>query len=249
MKTNKTMKIRRTATIIAALCGLAVATQAQVVIGDWQDYQSDGWIDWGNQQSITSAGNVAPAGNYSFMDNAVPGYDTSLQVNNPGGWSQDLAIKLEYQAGGNAAFLDNHLLMFTMSTDGTGATGGWDQMNGLIVNASGWGFNQVPWTDFTATGDQAANGAMPNFYFWGEGFQSQTVTVDYSSLLPLITATADTGYIELIFTCGNGGGAPTYLDFNNIELSGGPVPTPEPSTLALIGLGAAGLFGLRRKNS
>ena len=86
---------------------------------------------------------------------------------------------------------------------------------------------------------------MPNFYFWGEGFQSQTVTVDYSSILPLISA--NPGYIELIFTTNNGGGAPDYLDFNNVVLSGGPVP--EPSTLALIGLGAAGLFWLRRKNS
>ena len=248
MKTNAIMKkLRRTVTIIAAVSGLAVATQAQVTIGSWQDYTDNGWIDWGNGQSITSAANLAPAGNYSFQDGAVPGYDTSLQVANPNGWSQDLAIKLEYQPGGNAAFLNNHLLTFTMSTDGTGSSSGWDQMNALIVNAPGWGFNQVPWTDFTATGDQAANGAMPNFYFWGEGFQSQTVTVDYSSLLPLITATADSGWIELIFTCGNGGGAPDYLDFNNVVLSGGPVP--EPSTLALIGLGAAGLFWLRRKNS
>jgi hypothetical protein len=240
-------KLLRIVSITAVLSGLAVAVQAQTVIGDWTDYSSDGWIDWGNQNSITSAGNLAPVGNYSFVDGAVPGYATSLQVANPGGWSQDLAIKLEYTPGDVAAFLNNHLLTFTMSTDGTGHSSGWDQMNGLIVNAPGWGFNQVPWTDFTATGDQANNGAMPNFYFWGEGFQSQTVTVDYSSLLPLITATADSGYIELIFTCGNGGGAPNYLDFNNVVLSGGPVP--EPSTLALIGLGASALFWLRRKNS
>jgi hypothetical protein len=248
MKTNATMKTRRTASIIAALCGLAVATQAQVTIGDWQDYSPGGWIDWGNGQSITSAGNIAPAGNYSFQDNVVPGYDTSLQVSNPNGWSQDLAIKLEYLPGGNAAFLDNHLLTFTMSVDGTGASGGWDQMNALIINAPGWGFNQVPFSDFTATGDQANNGGMPNFYFgWYSGVVSQTVTVDYSSLLPLITATPSSGWIELIFTCGNGGGAPNYLDFNNVVLSGGEVP--EPSTLALIGLGAAGMFWLRRKNS
>jgi hypothetical protein len=241
-------KLLKIVSITAALSGLAVAAQAQVVIGDWTDYTSDGWIDWGNGQSITAAANQAPVGNYSFVDGAVPAYSTSLQVANPNGWAQDLSIKLEYQPGEVADFLNNHLLTFTMSVNAGTATGGWDQMNALVLNASGWGFNQVPWADFTATGDQAANGVMPNFYFWGQGgVLSQTVTVDYSSLLPEITATAGSGFIELIFTCGNGGGAPNSLDFNNVVLSGGPVP--EPSTLALIGLGAIGLLVVRRRNS
>jgi hypothetical protein len=63
----------------------------------------------------------------------------------------------------------------------------------------------------------------------------------------LITATASSGYIELVLTSNSGGGAPSIFNFNNAVLSGGAVP--EPSTLALIGLGAAGLFWLRRKNS
>jgi hypothetical protein len=244
MKTNVIMKkLRRTVTIIAAVSGLAVATQAQVTIGSWQDYTDNGWIDWGNGQSITSAANLAPAGSYSFQDGVVPGYDTSLRVERSG-WSQSLAIKLEYTPGDMAAFMNNNQLTFTFSVNAGAATSGWDQINSLVINAPGWGFNQVPWADFTATGDQAANGAMPNFYFWGQGGElSQTVTVDYSSILPLISA--NPGYIELIFTTNNGGGAPDYLDFNNVVLS----TVPEPSTLALIGLGAAGLFWLRRKNS
>jgi hypothetical protein len=245
MKTNATMKkLRRTVSIIAALSGLAVAAQAQVVIGDWQDYSDDGWIDWGNGKSINAVANQSV---YSFQDGAVPGYGTSLQVQESG-WNQDLAIKLEYTPGDVAAFLNNNQLTFTISVDGTGYASGWDQINALYINASGYGFQQVPWSDFTATGDQAANGAMPNFYFWnGIGFQSQTVTVNYSSILPDITATPGNGYIEIIFATNNGGGAPNYLDFNNVELSTAPVP--EPSTLALIGLGVAGMFWMRRKNS
>jgi hypothetical protein len=242
MKTNATMKkLRRTVSIIAALSGLAVAAQAQTTIGDWQDYSDNGWIDWGNGQSINAVANQTV---YSFQDGAVPGYGTSLQVQK-NGWNQDLSIKLEYTPGDMAAFETNHLLTFTMSVDGTGYASGWDQLYEVDINAPGWGYNKVPFSDFTATGDQASNGNMPNFYFWGEGFQSQTVTVDYSSVLPEISA--DPGYIEIIFTTNNGGGAPNYLDFNNVVLSGGLVP--EPSTLALIGLGAAGMFWLRRKNS
>jgi PEP-CTERM motif len=236
-------KLLRIVSITAVLSGLAVATQAQV-IGGWQDYTDNGWIDWANGQSITSVANAAPAGAYSFVNSIIPGYDTSLRVEKSG-WNQTLSIKLQNTPGDLSAFMDNHLLSFTFSTDGTGFSSGWDQINQFVINAPGWGFNMVPWADFTATGDQAANGAMPNFYFWGEGVQSQTVTIDYSSILPQISA--NPGYIELIFTSNNGGGAPDFLDFNNVVLSGGPVP--EPSTLALIGLGAAGMLWLRRKNS
>jgi hypothetical protein len=49
----------------------------------------------------------------------------------------------------------------------------------------------------------------------------------------------------LLFTFNNGGGAPTEMFMNDVVLSGGPVP--EPSTLALIGLGAAGLLVVRRR--
>lgn len=236
---NKLSRNYLTIAMAALLGGFAAATQAQVTIGSWQGSSSEGWIDWGNGLSITDPANTA---SYSFVSGTVPGYSQSLRVQKSG-WNQDLSIKLENLSGGNAAFLDNHLLTFTISVNGTGSSSGWDQINSLVVNAPGWGFNQVDFSHFTATGDQSNNPG--NFYFWGEGFQSQTVTVDYSSLLPSITATPTSGWIELIFTTNNGGGAPNYLDFNNIVLSGGPVP--EPSALALIGLGTAGMFWLRRK--
>ena len=241
MKTNATMKkLRRTVSMIAALSGLAVATQAQMTIGDWQDYTDNGWIDWGNGKSITDPANLAPAGAYSFVDGVVPGYDTSLRVQKSG-WNQDLAIKLEYTPGAVAAFLTNNQLRFTISVDGTGYSSGYDQINTIYINASGYGWHSVPSADITATGDQS--GTPGNFYFWGEGFQSQIVNVNYSSILPLITATPGNGYIEIIFATNNGNNGPNYLDLNDVML------VPEPSTLALIGLGAAGLFWLRRKNS
>jgi tetratricopeptide (TPR) repeat protein len=87
--------------------------------------------------------------------------------------------------------------------------------------------------------------------FWsGSPRQTQTVTWNYSSILPAIEAdgnTSSSGYIELILTSNSGGGAPHIFDFNNAVLSGGPVP--EPSTLALIGLGAAGLLVVRRRRN
>lgn len=231
---NNSLKSTTLITFIS-IFSVTAAVDAQV-IGSWQNTSGDGWIDWGNGLSITDPSNTSI---YSFVSGAVPGYSQSLQVAESG-WHQDLSIKLE-NTGQNAAFLNNHLLTFTLSVNGTGYTAGYDQINGFDINASGLGFHGMPGSTFTATGDQASNGNLPNFYFWsGIGFQSQTVTIDYSSILPLVTATPSSGYIELIFTTNNGGGAPNYLDFNNVVLSGGPVP--EPSTLALAGLGAISMF-------
>jgi hypothetical protein len=91
---------------------------------------------------------------------------------------------------------------------------------------------------------------MPNFYFWSSaGRQSQRVTLDYSSALsdPTFTATAESGWIQLIFASNTGGGAPDYFFINDVVLSSSVVP--EPSSLALLAIGAGAVFLGRRRNS
>src|SRR5947207_9835379 len=94
--------------ILSLHVALPVWGGTPTVIGNWQDNTGDGWIDWGNSQSITNAAN---AGKYSFVSSAVPGYAQSLQIAESG-YQQNLAIKLENIPGGVAAFLTNHLLSF-----------------------------------------------------------------------------------------------------------------------------------------
>jgi hypothetical protein len=193
-----------------------------VVIGSWQDNDGDGWIDWANQFSITNAAN---AGKYSFVSSAVMGYPQSLQIGHSG-VSQCLAIKLQDLPGGVAAFLTNHLLSFTFSVPSaasSGSTAGFSQLYELAVNASGYGFNSQSFANLASTGDTNDNqGNQPNFYFYtGAPARSQVVTLNYSNILSAITATAESGYIELIFSFNNGGGAPTNYFINNVVLSGG----------------------------
>ncbi len=216
MKTN----ITKLAAVLSVMT-LAVAANAQVVIGSWQDSTAEGWIDWGNSNPITDPSNTAK---YSFVNNAVTGYGKSLQISKAG-YNQNLALKLEYQAGQVAAFLTNHLLSFTFSVPSSaasGSTSGYSQLATLSVNAQGYGFHDIPLTSLTSTGDVGNNqNGQPNFYFYsGAPARSQTVTLDYSSLLPAITATAASGYVELIFTFNNGGGAATNYYINNVNLSG-----------------------------
>jgi hypothetical protein len=232
--------------IAYAVIGLGVSGQAQL-IGDWQSSTSEGWIDWGNQLSITDPANAAK---YSFAGGVVSGYGQSLKITQAG-YNQDLAIKLEYTPGDQAAFFNNHRLSFTFSVPdaaSAGSSAGYSQLFAFAINATGFGFQNIPWSsaNWSYSGSTADNqSGMPNYYFYsGAPARSQTVTLDYSSYLPSITATPSSGWVELIFTSNNGGGAPGYWYMNNVVLSGGPVP--EPSALSLLGV-VAGFVALRKK--
>src|ERR1035437_536271 len=228
---------------LAAIGLIAGSSQAQVV-GSWQGSSSEGWIDW-NYANGGAGTPVLSSTNFSIASGVVSGYAQSLQLTKSG-WNQNLAIKLEY-SGENAAFLNNHLFSITWSVP-AGTGGGYEQLYSLSLNASGHSFSDLPGSIISKTGSGSLNGNGGELDFWtGSPAQSQTLTWDYSSILPSITATPSSRWIEFIFASNAGGGAPGTFYFNNAVFSGGPVP--EPSTLALIGLGAAGLFWLRRKNS
>jgi hypothetical protein len=225
----KTTKIKLTTALWLLLGSVSLLIPAhsfaQTVIGSFQNDTGDGWIDWGNLLSITNSANT---NKYSFVPGAVPGYTQSLQIAQAG-YNQNLAIKLENIPGGLAAFLQNYLLTFTFSVPSSassGSTAGYSQLYALAINASGYGFNNVSFTNFTETGvtnNNGSSGEQPNFYFGsGSPVQTQTVTVNYSNILSSITATTNSGYIELIFTFNNGGGAPTNYFINNVTLSGAP---------------------------
>ena len=223
------MKIVNKIGIVCALLALCISARAQL-IGSWQGTSDEGWIDWGNGLSIT---NTANTNKYQFVPGAVTGFNQSLQISQ-GGYNQSLAIKLESIPGGRAAFLHNTLLAFTFSVPAasvSGATAGYSQLNSLIINASGLGFSGQAfatntWSATGSTGNNGANG-QPNFYFYaGAPARTQTVIFNYSNILSQITATTNSGYIELIFAFNNGGGAPTNFFVNNVQLLGSAAQVP-----------------------
>lgn len=224
MKTKRIVR-KLTAALWLLTCSASLmipaSSHAQYVLGSWQNDTGDGWIDWHTQDSIT---NVAVTNIYSFVQSAVPGYTQSLQVNQAG-YYQGLSIKLENIPGAIAAFTNNNLLNFTFSVPAATNTAGYSQLFQLVVNNAGTGFYGVPfstntWSETGSTGNNSATG-QPNFYYGPAGsVRSQTVTFNYSSLLPLITT--NTSYIELIFIFNNGGGAPANFYVNNVNLSGAP---------------------------
>ena len=207
-----------------------VSGGAATVIGSWQTSSDDGWIDWANQ----SVGLFDPsnAGKYSLAVGAVPGYAQSLKISQAG-YQQNLAIKLQNN-GHVSDFMNNNLLSFTFSVP-AGTGGGYSQLFELAINAQTYGFSSQPFNaNWSSTGDNGNNlGTQPNFYFWdGSPVQSQRVTLDYSSILPSFPV--NPVWVEFIFSFNNGGGAPAEYYINDVTLSA----VPEPSSLALLGLGA-----------
>ncbi len=243
MKKLSTKHISTMAATAVALL-LPLSGFGQTVIGSWQDTDGDGWIDWGTQGALSTL----PA-KYSYANVPVSGYAQSLKITQAG-WNQNLALKLQNN-GYVDDFENNHLLSFTFSVPAaseTGSTSGYSQMASFYINSPA-GFSSVAWNSglWSYSGSTSGNqSGMPNFYYYdGAPARSQTVTLDYSSLLPAIGA--NPGWLEIIFATNNGGGAPDYCYMNNVVLYGGPVP--EPSAFALMGLGVASLLALRRRRS
>jgi hypothetical protein len=196
-----------------------------------------GWSDWTSGIPIT---NTAPAGDdqYSFPTVAVPGVAYSLQITPASGsYTQDLSLNMS--SSQIAAFLTNSYLTFTFSAPAVNpASGGYLQLEPLTVNTPGTGFTTLPWSDAEETGSTANDsGGQPVFDYNPSGSQavrSQTVTINYSSLLPAIGASPS--YVQLVFTSAFGGGAPGYFYMNNVVLSTGPYGTtapPPPPTLGI----------------
>ena len=195
--------------LLAVFCLPASA----VVIGDWEN-DLDGWMDW-SDAAISMAGG---------QTEGVTLNNGSLVVEQSG-WGQSLAIKLQNN-GLVDDFMANSIFSIDVSVAATpGITGGYSQVSSVSMNAAGPG-----WT--TVLGDTPVN-----FYWWdGRSDETQNLEVDYSAFRDAIT---DTGYIEIIITLNNGGGAPEAMYFDNAQL------VPEPFTMSLLGLGAVAV--LRRK--
>jgi len=243
MKSNLLKLKFRAAFWLFACCAwlmLPAASHAQVVLASWQNDSGDGCLDWwafqNNGYNASVAGITNPTTTnaysanlpiypnvYSFAPNVVPGYGQSLEINEAGYDGGNLVLNLSFAQW--QEFAANNQLSFTYSVPGGTYTGGYSQLVGVTINCNGsLGYYGVPWNVkyWSVSGDtnNDYSGNQPNFYFnnGANSLQSQTVTLNYSSLLPQITNNGYS-YLQIIFANNNGGGAPSYWYMNNVTLS------------------------------
>lgn len=217
--------------VLLFIAAIASASYGAHLLASWEG-TPDNSIDWGNKLSVDDPCNmpVQVTGNagYNYSTVGVTEGSQSLEVSQSG-WAQSLTIRLD--AAAKAAFMTTeHVFEIDMSVRAYDdydpiITGGYTQIYEVAMNAPGAGFQGV------------ATGTPLNFYWWeGSGARTATLSVNYRAFRALIT---ETSYIEIIFALNTGGGAPPEMYFDNARL------TPEPATLALLGLG--GLLLRRRR--
>ena len=226
----------KTATILALLGGLALAAQAQTVIGSWlsapippSTANDEGWqrgqSGFGPNGSIFASSNM-PAF-FELKAGVAAGYAQSLDIHETGYGNVRLYISLS--AAQIAAFTNNSQLNFTVSVQpgDAGTPNGYIQLIQFQYNYSGSSSHNIspPSTTagFSETGDTGNNSSgQPIFYYYtSASARQQVVTWNYSSVLTNIVGSS---YLQFVWVFQTSGGELTNIYINNITLSGAAVP-------------------------
>lgn len=183
---------------LAAGLGLAQASHADVVIGDFEGGVAEtGWGQWISNavepfQDITISNEAATSGTYSAK------IDLS-------GWGQSLAYS-GGTAGTIADFENNFILEFDVIFPET-TESGWAELFDVALNSEHGGFTSIT-TSSTQVG-------------WAEGgggAQTINVALDYSTIRQTWIDNGSPGWVELIFAFNDDGNhAVKYVD--NVRLT------------------------------
>lgn len=224
----------KTATIVALLGGLALAAQAQVVIGSWQSApippspaNDEGWQR--GQGGFGPNGSIFASSNYpayfELKTNVAAGYAQSLDIHETGYGNVRLYISLS--ASQIAAFTNNSQLSFTLSVQpgDAGTPNGYIQQVDFQYNSSGGFHNGAPstakgWSETGATNNNSSG--QPIFYYSPSSpVRQQVVTWNYSSVLTNIVGSS---YLQFVWVFQTSGGELTNIYINNVVLTGGANP-------------------------
>jgi hypothetical protein len=205
-----------------------------VVLGSFQgpgDPTDAGWTNVNTGLPITADTED------SFVAAGVAGFPLSLSIAGIGGGgvgtTNDPNLELTLSPSQIAAFQANNYLTFTFSDlpAGPGTNEGYSQMYAVQLNTASGTIN-LPWSLAEEQGNigNDANGEPDYGYYAQFPLESQQVTINYSSILPQIAGATS---LQLEFLGNFGGGAPTNMLINEVELSQGPyggaaLPPPPP---------------------
>jgi hypothetical protein len=219
---------------VAAILGLAaIQTQAQSTTFTFADNTSDGWtaggFGAGTPLTVSAIGGnnyiFAPTGGFQVA-NVASGY-----AGTPATFNAAMQAALINPAGYN--------LSYNWSVNTANITGASFLQLGFFLNG-GSGYYQQSYgspNQVQLSGAQLASGQVI----------SGSVSVNLLTAYPTIDAAAATETFWRLGIIANGDGTGNGGFFNDISIS--PVSVPEPTTLALAGLGGLSMLFLRRRKA
>lgn len=228
---------------MAAACGLlsvgilSSAAKA-VVLANFEDGTTDGFGYLSSSSGVKSFP-ASPGPTVTVLNPSTGDTTKVLDVNGAGyngGQSGGADVGYDFASNGNAStFLADDILSFDWEAAPISATGGYSQIYQVVLNAPGLGYTTI---GGVALADNSSDDQNPPF-----SGQVHTISINYDQYKSQITA--NPGYLQLGIVTNNGGGASSEIYLDNFTLTA--TATPEPASLGLLGVGALGLLGRRRK--
>jgi hypothetical protein len=214
------------AAAVALVLG-SIQAQGQSVIYNFSDGNADGWANSGF--GSTPAATVANIGGQNYISIPVGGFQVANVTSSTSTLSTFAAAMAA--AAANPAGYD---ISYNYYVDTSTWTGSPTYLQiGTFVNTGSGYYAQ----DYGSPNEVQLNGTQMAS---GQVFQG-TVTINLAAV-GYAMPPADTFFRLGLVENSNGTGV---VDFTDISVS----PVPEPASLALIGLGMAGLIMMRRRNS
>jgi hypothetical protein len=212
---------------VAVIFG-AIQAQGQSVLYNFSDNTSDGWANSGF--SPTPAAVVQTIGGQNYINIPLGGFQVAnVQTGAAGNLPTFTATMAA--AAANPAGYD---ISYNYYIDTSKFTGSTFLQVSTYVNENNSYYAQDPANEVSLNGTQLASG----------GIFSGTITINMAAVGFTGMSPTDTGYKLGLIENGNG----TGMTVNFTDISVAPVAAPEPSSLALAGLGAiSGLVLFRRR--
>ena len=158
---------------------------------------------------------------------------------------QDIKLSFDHRASGTASRWAQ--LDYTLDGGSSWVTGFWNNAGALSPHDTFNTFSNIDFSSVTAANDNALFGVRIVSIFSPQAFDQSSTLAPFAANTAYMRANAGAVYSPLSSTATGDYGTSGTWRFDNVTFDASPTAVPEPSSMALVGLGIAGAAWYRRK--